>query len=574
MTGVLLCLVVVSTSVAPVAAVLRPTGTDVAARTGQTAELELEPARVDFGRVRIDGPATERVPRLLTVSNSGDAPVAIEEAAVAGPDAAAFEILRGGGAGTLEPGERRAISVAFTPEAAGTATATLRVETADGDAVAADLRGTGLAPDVAVRPETLRFENATDGSITETLTLTNEGNAPLTVRAVSVVGPDRSVFEVADGGPFTIDPGRSRTVAVTFDPPESGARFATLHVMSDDPDEPQRNVWLTNTPMVADVSPSTVLANRTIVNVSVVNAQANVTQSVNVSWPLTRDDAVAIDAITFTPARGDNFTLNVTKSARRFEGTPPFNLSDGTEDAAFVSMNSTIPDEDLRNVSVVFRVRKDQLAGNETGPEDVTLYTQRNDTWTELPTQLVDENPTHYIFEARATGLADFATGIKQAKFRIEDAVVSITEIRTGDDVEVLVRVTNVGGADGTYVVKLLRGDAVVDRRDLSIAPNGTRQTVFVESFDEPGTYELYVNDRFAGNVTVSPETTTNGSSSNVQVAVGEPPARTLSPGSRPDDAPSLRSAVEARGSSRVTTAPRGSFSANRSRPPELSTTQ
>lgn len=529
-TAVLLCLAVVSTSLAPVAAAVRPTGTDAdAARSAQVVDLELAPDRVEFGRVRVGGPATERVPRLVTVSNAGVLPVDIEGITVAGPDAGAFEILRGGEPGTLELGESRVIAVAFSPESAGAATATLRVEPADGDAVTADLRGTGLAPDVAVQPETLRFENATDGPVTETLTLANEGNAPLTVRAVSVVGPDRTVFEVADAGPFTIDPAQRRTVAVTFDPPESGPRFATLHVMSDDPDEPQRNVWLTNTPMVADVSPSTVLADRTIVNVSVTNAQANVTQSVNVSWPLTRDDAVAIDSIAFTPRRSDNFTLNVTKSTQRFEGTPPFDLDDGTEDVAFVSMNSTIPVEDLRNASVVFRVRKDQVAGNETGPEDVSLYTRRNDTWTELPTQLVDESPTHYFYEAQATGLTDFATGIKQAKFRIDDAVVRVTEIRTGDDVEVLVRVTNVGGADGTYVVELRRGDAVVDRRDLSIAPNGTRQTVFVESFDRPGTYELYVNNRFAGNVTVNTETTTNESTLVGVATVGEPPARTLS---------------------------------------------
>ncbi|NHN61607.1 MULTISPECIES: choice-of-anchor D domain-containing protein [Halorussus] len=548
--AVLLCLAVVSTVVVPAAALRPPESRADAARPAQASDLELTPEAVEFGRVRVGGPSTDRIPRLLTVTNAGDAPVAIEETTVAGPDAAAFETLRGGGPGTLEPGESRVIAVAFAPASAGTATATLRVETDDGDAVAADLRGTGLAPDVEVRPETLRFENATDGPVTETLTLTNEGNAPLTVRAVSVVGPDRTAFEVADAGPFTIGPDRSRTVAVTFDPPESGSRFATLHVMSDDPDEPQRNVWLTNTPMVADVSPSTVLADRTIVNVSVTDVQANVSQSVNVSWPLTRDDAVAIDSIAFTPERTENFTLNVTKSTQRLEGTPPFDPDDGTEDAAFVSMNSTIPDEDLRNVSVVFRVRKDQLAGNETGPEDVTLYTRQNGTWTELPTQLVDEGPTHYFYEARATGLADFATGIKQAKFQIDDAVVRVTEIRTGDDTEVLVRVTNVGGADGTYVVKLLSGDAVVDRRELSIAPNGTRQTVFVESFDDPGTYALYVNDRFAGNVTVSPGTTTNESASRGGATVGEPPdrtlssARTLPAGSDPAGRPVVRPAV------------------------------
>ena len=503
--AVVVCLVVLSTALSPAAAALRPTGPDVAARESvQASDLELSTDRLTFGAARAGGPQAETVARILVVRNSGDAVLDVERTTIEGDDASSFEVLLGGGPGTLDPGESRGITVAFTPESTGNASATLRIELADGSAATVDLVGTGTGPDIGVQPETLRFENATEGPVTENLTLTNDGDAPLTVRAISIVGPNRTAFERADRGPFTLEPDQSRTVAVSFDPPDAGPRFATLHVMSDDPDEPQRNVWLTNTPMVADVSPSTVLADRTIVNVTVTNAQANASQSVNVSWPLTRDDAVAVDSLTFTPERTENFTINVTKSTDRFEGTPPFNLSDGTRDVAFVSMNSTIADEALRNVTVVFRVRKDQLTGNETGPEDVALYTRRNGTWTELPTRLVDESPTHYFFRAGASGLTDFATGIKQAKFRIEDAVVSITEIRTGDSVDVLVRVTNVGGADGTYDVELIRNETVVDSRQLSIAPNGTRQTVFTHSFDESGTYRLYVNDRLAGNVTVT----------------------------------------------------------------------
>jgi PGF-pre-PGF domain-containing protein len=480
-------------------------------------EIGLSAERIAFGSVRVGGPGTASSTEILTVRNEGDAPLSVEETTITGPNATAFEIVGGGGPTTLAPGERRAIAVMFAPQSAGEASATLRIESDDPgqERVTVDLTGTGVAPDIEVSPETLRFSNATDGPVTETVTITNEGTAPLAVETIRIVGPDRVLFESGVDGPITIDPNQSRSVTVTFDQPTARPRFATVHVISDDPDEPQRNVWLTDTPMVADVSPSTVLADRTIVNATVINAQANTSHSINISWPLTRDDAVAVDSLTFTPERTENFTINVTKSSERFEGTPPFNLSDGTEDVAFISMNGTIANEALSNVSVTFRVSKAQLAENETGPEDVTLYTQRNGTWTELPTELVDESPTHYFFEARSPGLLDFATGIKQAKFRIDDAVVSVTELRTGEGVDVLVRVTNVGGADGTHVVKLIRNESVVDRRELSIAPNGTRQTIFTESFDRPGIYALYVNDRFIANVTVREgANTTNASRS------------------------------------------------------------
>ncbi|WP_089804895.1 PGF-pre-PGF domain-containing protein [Halogeometricum rufum] len=364
------------------------------------------------------------------------------------------------------------------------------------------------APDVVVRPVTLRFPNERS-SAERTLTVGNVGDATLTVRSVVVVGPDRSSFDTGFDGPVTLDPGERLNVSVSFAGGDGRPRFATVHVMSDDPDEPQRNVWLTNTRTVADVSPSRVLATKTLVNASVRNAEANTTQSLNLSWPLTRDDRFAIDALSFTPERDGNVTLSVATNESRFADVPAFALADGTESAGYLRVRHSIANENVRNVTVRFRVRRDVLAGNETDPEDVALYRHVNGTWTELPTRVVGAGDTHHFFEARAPGLSDFATGVKQARFRITDAVVTVTRIRTDEGTEVFVRVRNVGGADGTYAVALLLGDEVVDRRELSIAPNGSRQATFERSFGEPGTYEVFVNERFVGTVTVESAATT-----------------------------------------------------------------
>lgn len=363
----------------------------------------------------------------------------------------------------------------------------------------------GATPDIEVQPVSLLFSDGAYGSDTRTLSVRNVGNGSLTVREVAVVGPDRASFEVAFDGPVTLAPGEGRDVTVSFEAANSRARFAMLHVLSDDPDEPQTNVWVTNTRTVGDVSPSRVLAEKTLVNATVRNATAGTTQSLNLSWPLTRDDGLAVDALSFVPERGGNVTLSVATNASRFGDVPAFAPDDGTEPAGFVHVEHDIANEDVRNVTFDLRVRKDLLAGNETGPEDVAFYRHEAGTWTELPTEVVGEGDTHYFFEARAPGLSDFATGVKQAKFRITDAVVTVTRIRTDEGTEVLVRVRNVGGADGTYDVQLFLDEDVVDRRELSIAPNGTRQATFDRSFGEPGTYEVYVNDRFVGNVTVDP---------------------------------------------------------------------
>jgi hypothetical protein len=364
-------------------------------------------------------------------------------------------------------------------------------------------------PDIEVRPKTLTFSDGAYGSSTRTLTVRNVGDAPLSVRLVTIVGPDRDVFEQSTDGPFTLAPGEHRHVTVTFEGDQSRPRFGTLHVMSDDPDEPQKNVWLTNTQTVADVSPSRVLETKTLVNATLENVEANTTQSLNVSWPLTRDDVVAVDALSFTPARSGDITLSLATNTSRFGEVPPFERSDGTEPAGYIRVDHSIANENVRNVTFTFRVRKDRLAGNETGPEDVALYRYEEGTWVELPTRLASEGSTHYFFEAVAPGLSDFATGVKQAKFRITDAVVTVTQIRTDEGTTVLVRVRNVGGADGTYNVKLRLNESVVDRRELSIAPDGIRQATFERSFDQAGVYEVYVNQRHVGNVTVTASATT-----------------------------------------------------------------
>ena len=144
--------------------------------------------------------------------------------------------------------------------------------------------------------------------------------------------------------------------------------------------------------------------------------------------------------------------------------------------------------------------------------------------WVELPTQFVEAGETHYFFEARTPGFSDFTTGVKQAKFRITDALVTVTRISTQQGTEVLVRVRNDGGADGTYTVKLFLEETLVDRTELSIAPNGTRQATFERSFDEPGVYQVYVNERFVGNITVeSGDTAPTGESTSGRN--GTPPA-------------------------------------------------
>lgn len=142
---------------------------------------------------------------------------------------------------------------------------------------------------------------------------------------------------------------------------------------------------------------------------------------------------------------------------------------------------------------------------NRTGTdrENVVLYRYHDGSWNEVETELQNENDGKLTYRAYAPGLSSFAVGAKKAVFRIKDARLTVERLYVGNETAVKVRIRNTGGADGTYTVRLLLEERVVDERQLTIAANETRLAVFERAFDEPGNYSLRVNNVTAGNVEV-----------------------------------------------------------------------
>lgn len=231
--------------------------------------------------------------------------------------------------------------------------------------------------------------------------------------------------------------------------------------------------------------------------------------SMDTSTRETTDDPVAIDRVSFTvQSRRDSVSVTVTQSTAPISGAPGFQSDKGTEPTGYVRIQHDIPNQQVSNVEITFRVSKDRLGPDEQ-PKDVALYRAAGGSYSELSTRQTGETGSHYVFTAESSGLSDFVVGIKQAQFRIADAAVSVAEVRVRERTEVVTRVTNTGGADGTFVVELVRGNETVAKRSLSIAANGTRRTTFSQSFESPGTYELFVNDVFVATVTVRAQTPT-----------------------------------------------------------------
>jgi len=219
-------------------------------------ELTVEPARLDFG----DGSVGQTVGALsLDVLNPGDRPVEVTEIEV-GEKAreAGFRRLAESCTETpLAPGAGCAVRVDWQPGDEGEVTGALvlrYLERRDGagedpasEAAGTEvtgelrvpLRGLGVTPRLALRPEALTFGEIRVGSGegTATARLTNRGSGPARVAEVRVLGDDAGAFSVEPSprGCFGADlaPGSECSLQVSFRPRRTGSHRARLVVRSD-----------------------------------------------------------------------------------------------------------------------------------------------------------------------------------------------------------------------------------------------------------------------------------------------------------------------------------------------------
>jgi len=112
--------------------------------------------------------------------------------------------------------------------------------------------GAPSVPDISV-PASLAFGDVDVGtSSTKTLTISNVGDADLTITEITVTGTQFSVGTY----PGTIAAAGSADVNVTFSPTSAGAKSATLTIASDDPDEATVTVSLSGTGVSVAPPPS------------------------------------------------------------------------------------------------------------------------------------------------------------------------------------------------------------------------------------------------------------------------------------------------------------------------------
>lgn len=480
------------------------TAVTVGERTSMESILTVSPVAPSFGETRVGTSTT----RTITVENTGNETVAVTDLGLDGA-VEQFRVTGGSLALGVAPGETRSVTIAFEPTRGGPASATARIQTSAQGTVEIPLTGTGIAEiaDLDTGSDALRFGNRTvDETVTRSVTVRNAGEAELTVSDVLVVGRDRSAFTPGTDG-FTLAPGTERTVAVTFTPTSTGSKHATLRLLSNDPDEPQTDIWLANSDTVVRTEVSST-DTETRVNATFSNVSADEMVEVNVSQSSDAEKNFSLASVGITVDESTNFTANLTSSGETLSSTPEKELPNATEGVGYLSINTTADDDSITQANVSFRLSRSALDG--TDPGDVSLYRYHDGEWQELPTRVRSVGQRYASFVATTTGFSEFSAGAKQPSFEFARGNVSLSTVTEGESVDIEVLITNEGGADGTFVADLLLNGEVVETRQVTIAAGGSRLLVFERTFDQNGTYEVRVNDQQIGEIRVTEEGVTS----------------------------------------------------------------
>ncbi len=215
-------------------------------------------------------------------------------------------------------------------------------------------------------------------------------------------------------------------------------------------------------------------------------------------------DAAELTGLSVTPAVDTSFTLDLVESPEPLDTSPDFEPGDGTTPLSYMSVEHSIGNANIEEVAITYRVDSESLEAMDSSPEDVSLYRHDGESWNEHPTQVVEMEDGDAILQTTAEGLSEWTAAAKRPRFNVTDTAVDVQAATTDEEITIQVFVANTGGTDGVYDAELLLNDETVDRVERTVPDGGTVALNFERTFDQPGLYEVQVNDVFVGEVNIS----------------------------------------------------------------------
>ncbi|EDN71519.1 VCBS [Beggiatoa sp. PS] len=199
---------------------------------------------LDMGSSEIGHPTTTAT---LTVLEMGAETLQILDSNISGQHANDFSIISGEAPFSIEDGGPSLMMVMqCIPSEPNERGATLTLTTNDPfqPTVTYSLKCEGIGPIYRSEPEpdnilVITANNEFGLPTTRaTITVFNDGNAPLAVNSYNLTGPNVSDFTISSGPPFQVDEGE-HTIILECRPTDAGQRVAFLDMTTNDPKEPE-----------------------------------------------------------------------------------------------------------------------------------------------------------------------------------------------------------------------------------------------------------------------------------------------------------------------------------------------
>lgn len=200
---------------------------------GVEAGLTMTPSSVNFGSVTVGQTNTQTV----KLTNSGNTDVMVSSAATSG---SGFSFSGLNLPGTLGVSQSVSFTVQFHPAGNGESTGSVSfTDNSPASPQVLALSGTGVSSTelLSANPTTLSFGNVNDGSnSTLNVTLTNNGNADITISGVTTSGTGFSANGVSPG--LVLGPTQAATLHVLFSPSSAGTAAGSVKVSSNATNSP------------------------------------------------------------------------------------------------------------------------------------------------------------------------------------------------------------------------------------------------------------------------------------------------------------------------------------------------
>ena len=209
----------------------------------------LSPSSLSFASQTV---GTTSAAKSSTLTNTGNAALTISGMSVTGSNAGDFA-QTSDCPSSLAAGASCSISATFTPSASGARSASVSItDNASGSPHQLALSGTGSTstppppgPAVSLSPASLTYASQAIAttSAAKSSTLTNTGNAPLTISSMSMTGANPTDFArttTCPLSPSTLAAGASCSISVTFTPSASGTRTASVSITDNAPGSPHQ----------------------------------------------------------------------------------------------------------------------------------------------------------------------------------------------------------------------------------------------------------------------------------------------------------------------------------------------